>query len=390
VRTIVRHPPSRAQVCDLAGSELRFNEIAEKGVADRRFRNERLPSKLCQRALTPDAAASRRGAPVAPLSATRRFRGAAVLTAPLHQLRPPHVIVVGNEKGGSGKSTIAIHIIVALMKAGQRVATIDLDSRQKTLTHYIESRRGWARRSRADLELPTHFCIARAESARMGENEAVEFADFERAIAVVQDRHDFVVIDTPPHDSYLMRLAHSITDTLVTPLNDSFLDLDVLATLDPVNLAVTGVSHYGELVCETRRHRRSLDGALLDWVVVRNRVSLLGSYMKAVLCADLDELALRLGFRVAPGFTERQIYRNLFLRGLTALDEPSETMPGIGSGAVPARREIQALFEALKLPIDDRGRRHAALRAEWFASHDSALDTDDILADPGNESVTTK
>jgi chromosome partitioning protein len=312
-----------------------------------------------------------------------------VLTAPVHVLRPPHVIVVGNEKGGSGKTTIAIHIVVALMKAGQRVATIDLDSRQKTLTHYIESRRGWARRSRAELELPTHFCIARAESARVDENEAVEFADFERVIAAVQDCHDFVVIDTPPHDSYLMRLAHSITDTLVTPLNDSFLDLDVLATLDPVTLAVTGVSHYGELVRETRRHRRPVDGALLDWVVVRNRVSLLGSDMKAMLCADLDELALRLGFRVVPGFSERQIYRNLFLRGLTALDELCETMPGIGSGASLARHEIPALLEALKLPIDERGRRHAALRSEWFASCNRAL-TDDVLADPENESETTK
>jgi chromosome partitioning protein len=314
-----------------------------------------------------------------------------LLTAPVHQWRSlPHVVVVGNEKGGSGKTTIAMHIVVALMKAGQRVATIDLDSRQRTLTHYIESRRGWARRSQVDLELPTHFCIARAESARVDDNEAAEFADFERAIAVVQDRHDFVVIDTPPHDSYLMRLAHSITDTLVTPLNESFLDLDVLASIDPVTLEVTGVSHYGELVRETRRRRQPVDGALIDWVVVRNRVSLLGSRIQPVVRAGLDELALRLGFRVAPGFHERQIYRNLFPRGLTALDKLCETMPGIGSGAIPARREVQALLEALKLPIDDRGRRRAALRAEWFASHNGALDTDDILTGPSGETVTTK
>jgi chromosome partitioning protein len=314
-----------------------------------------------------------------------------LLTAPVHQWRSlPHVVVVGNEKGGSGKTTIAMHIVVALMKAGQRVATIDLDSRQRTLTHYIESRRGWARRSQVDLELPTHFCVARAESARVDDNEAAEFADFERAIAVVQDRHDFVVIDTPPHDSYLMRLAHSITDTLVTPLNESFLDLDVLASIDPVTLEVTGVSHYGELVRKTRRQRQPVDGALIDWVVVRNRVSLLGSRIQPVVRAGLDELAFRLGFRVAPGFHERLIYRNLFPRGLTALDKLCETMPGIGSGAIPACREVQALLEALKLPIDDRGRRRAALRAEWFASRNSALDTDDILTGPSGETVTTK
>src|SRR5436305_14608442 len=181
-----------------------------------------------------------------------------------------------------------MHLVVALMKAGQRVATMDLDSRQRSLTHYVESRRGWARKSRLDLELPTHFCIARVEGPRMDENEAAELAEFDRAIAAVQDRHDFIVIDTPPHDSYLMRLAHSITDTLVTPLNDSFLDLDVLATLDPVTFEVAGASHYGELVRETRPHRRPVDGALIDWVVVRNRISPQRSSTAPVLSSCLQ------------------------------------------------------------------------------------------------------
>jgi chromosome partitioning protein len=307
-----------------------------------------------------------------------------VLTAPVHQLRPPpHVVVVGNEKGGSGKTTIAMHVAVALLKAGQRVATVDLDGRQQTLTHYVESRRGWARRNQVDLELPTHFCIARVEGAMVAENEAAECSDFQRAIAAAQDRHDFVVIDTPPHDSYLMRLAHSVTDTLVTPLSDSFIDLDVLATLDPVTLTVTGISHYGELVRETRRHRRPVDGALIDWVVVRNRISPRRSSTAQVLCACLQELALDAGFRVVPGFHDRPIYRDLLPRGLTALDALCETMPGIDGevSRIPACCEIEGLLEGLKLPINDRGRRHAALRAEWFASRDSPLDTD-ILAGP--------
>jgi chromosome partitioning protein len=312
---------------------------------------------------------------------------------PIQQLRgSPYVVVVGNEKGGSGKTTIAMHIAVALMKAGQRVATIDLDSRQKTLTHYVESRRGWARRSHIDLELPTHCCIARVESASVDENEAAEYAEFDRAVAAVQDHQDFVVIDTPPHDSYLMRLAHSIADILVTPINDSFLDLDVLATVDPVTFAVTGVSHYGELVRETRRHRRSVDRAFIDWVVVRNRVSLSGSSVKPIICQGLDELALRLGFRVALGLHERQVYRDLFPRGLAALDDLCKTMSGIDPDPchLTARHEVQSLLEVLKLPIDDRGRRRAALRAEWFASRDRPLDTDDMLAGPSRETVATK
>ena len=307
-----------------------------------------------------------------------------MLTAPVHQLRPPpHVVVVGNEKGGSGKTTIAMHVAVALLKAGQRVATVDLDSRQRTLTHYVESRRGWARRNQVDLELPTHSCIARVEGAMVAENEAAECSDFQRAIAAAQDRHDFVVIDTPPHDSYLMRLAHSITDTLVTPLSDSFVDLDVLATLDPVTLTVTGISHYGDLVRETRRHRRPVDGALIDWVVVRNRISPQRSSTAQDLCGCLQELALNAGFRVVPGFHDRPIYRDLFPWGLTALDALCETMPGIDGEAsrLPARCEVEGLLEGLKLPINNRARRHAALRAKWFASRDRPLDTD-ILAGP--------
>src|SRR6266481_5670065 len=136
-----------------------------------------------------------------------------MLNAAVKSRSSPHVIVVGNEKGGSGKTTIAIHIAVALMKCGQRMATIDLDSRQRTLTHYIENRRAWGRRLHVDLELPTHVAIARAEGSGIEDNETAEFADFDQAIAAVESRHDFVVIDTPPHDSYLMRLAHSVTDT---------------------------------------------------------------------------------------------------------------------------------------------------------------------------------
>src|SRR6202022_103367 len=113
----------------------------------------------------------------------------------------PHVIVVGNEKGGSGKTTRAMHSAVALMKCGQRLATIDLDSRQRTLTHYIENRRAWAQRCHVDLELPPHLAVARAEGPRVEDNEAAEFADFDQAVAAIEHRHNFVVIDTPPYDS---------------------------------------------------------------------------------------------------------------------------------------------------------------------------------------------
>src|SRR5262245_38374980 len=149
-----------------------------------------------------------------------------------------HVVVLGNEKGGSGKSTTAMHIAVALMKAGQRVATIDLDSRQKSFTHYIENRRAWARHARLDLELPVHYCVERSDGPLVEQNEQVEFSGFADAVTSVEHTHDFVVVDTPGHDTYLTRLAHSMADTLITPLNDSFLDFDVLGSVDPENFSL--------------------------------------------------------------------------------------------------------------------------------------------------------
>src|SRR3954470_23342820 len=167
-----------------------------------------------------------------------------------------HVVVLGNEKGGSGKSTTALHIAVALLKAGQRVATIDLDCRQQSLTRYITNRSAWARRTGLRLELPTHYCIKLGETMQIADNENTEFQQFMEAVAAVESAFDFIVIDTPGNDSYLMRLAHSMADTLVTPINDSFLDFDVLGTVDAATFEVTGIGHYARMVRYARRQRR--------------------------------------------------------------------------------------------------------------------------------------
>jgi chromosome partitioning protein len=293
-----------------------------------------------------------------------------------------HVIVLGNEKGGSGKSTTALHVAVALMKSGQRVATIDLDSRQKSFTHYIENRRDWAKRANIKLEVPQHYCIARGTSIKMDENEAIEFAGFAEAVTIVEKAHDFIVVDTPGTDSYLMRLAHSMADTLVTPLNDSFLDFDVLGTVDPTTFAVTGHSQYAEMVSETRRHRRLIDGALPDWVVVRNRLSMLGSRNRRLVGEGLEELSLRLGFRFTDGFAERVIYREFFPRGLTALDDLDENTLGTrpNMSHVTAREEVMQLLGQLRLPLDERGQKRAAARAEWRTASTQPLEVHDLLA----------
>ncbi|RAI30846.1 division plane positioning ATPase MipZ [Rhodoplanes serenus] len=298
-----------------------------------------------------------------------------------------HVIVLGNEKGGSGKSTTAIHLAVALMKAGQRVATIDLDSRQQTLTHYIDRRRLWGRRVNKPLEIPLHFCIARSEGARVDENESAEFARFAEAITEIEHRHDFLVIDTPGADTFLSRLAHSMADTLVTPLNDSFLDFDVLAAVDPQTYELTGSSHYAELVREARRQRRIVDGKVTDWVVVRNRLSTLGSRNRKLVGDGLTALAGRLGFRFVEGFAERVIYREFYPRGLTAVDDlddqAAHSRPSLSH--VTARLEVQGLLSTLGLPLDDRSRKRAEARAEWFMSAYRPLDVDDMLDGGGDD-----
>lgn len=294
-----------------------------------------------------------------------------------------HVVVVGNEKGGSGKSTTSMHIAIALLKAGQRVATIDLDARQGSFSHYVDNRRMWAKRAGLSLELPRHFRVAHGQGLRIDENEAAEFSSFAAAITTVEHTHDFVVIDTPGSDTYLARLAHSMADTLVTPLNDSFVDFDVLARVDPQTFAVSNTSHYAELVREARRQRRIVDGKMIDWVVVRNRLSMLGSRNKRLVGEGVNELARQLGFRFIDGFAERVVYREFFPRGLTALDNLDEETLGTRPSVthLTAQQEVEGLLAALKLPIDERGRKRVEARAEWAVAASQPLDVhDDILA----------
>ena len=292
-----------------------------------------------------------------------------------------HIVVLGNEKGGSGKSTTALHVIVALLKAGQRVASIDLDSRQRSLTNYLDNRQAWARRSHLNLEQSHHICVALGQSLQIEENEAGELSRFSDALSSCERDFDFIVVDTPGNDSYLMRLAHSMADTLITPLNDSFVDFDVLGKVDPETYSVIGESHYANMVREARRARRQLDGASTDWIVVRNRLSMLGSRNKKLVAEGLAQLSFRLGFRPIDGFAERVVYREFFPRGLTALDDLDERTLGTrpSMAHITAREEVTALLRQLRLPLDERGRRRAANRAEWFSQIDKPLDLHDII-----------
>jgi chromosome partitioning protein len=291
--------------------------------------------------------------------------------------------VLGNEKGGAGKSTIAMHIAVALLNLGQRVATVDLDLRQRSFTSYIENRRTWAKRSGSELTMPEHHCVARGTTQKLDDNETIEFSGFVDILTAVEQTHNFIVVDTAGTDGHLTRLAHSMANTLVTPLNDSFVDFNVLGTVDPETYAVTGESHYARMVRETRTQRRLVDGVQMDWVVVRNRVSPLDSRNKQRIARGIGELATRLGFRTAEPLGDRVIYRELFPRGITALDALDEKTLGMRPtlSHLTAQKELMSLLETLKLPIDERAQQRAAARAEWKLARARPLDTHDLIAE---------
>ena len=275
-----------------------------------------------------------------------------------------HVIVCGNEKGGSGKSTTAMHIAVALAQAGHRVATVDLDGRQLSLTHYVENRRRWARKSGLDLAIPHHVHVPPARRELTADAEAEEFRLLADGIAGVDREFDFVVIDTPGADTFLSRLAHRMADTLVTPMNDSFVDLDVLAQVDPIEHTFAAVSQYALSVRDARRERRTTDGAVIDWIVVRNRLAPISSRNERKVDASLRKLSMQLGFRVADGVGERTVFREFFPLGLTALDDIAQhalsVQPSLSHLA--ARREVRQLVGALRLPTDEAGRQRSATR----------------------------
>jgi len=284
------------------------------------------------------------------------------------ELRSAHVIVVGNEKGGAGKSTISIHLVVALMKAGFKVACIDLDTRQQTMTRFFSNRRSWSQSAALSVELPCSRALERGDSHDVRANEAHEFAMFADAIGEVEHAFEFVVIDTPASDSYLMRLAHSLADTLVSPINDSFIDIDVFSRVQHDRNGRGAISQYAELVREARRKRRLVDNGLIDWVIVRNRMASLASNNSRQIAVSIGRLAQELGFRNVEGFHDRVIFRELFPIGLTALDpiEAGATQGALTSSQQAARREIEGLISALDLPTRLPGVEHAESRKLWY------------------------
>lgn len=265
-----------------------------------------------------------------------------------------HIIVIGNEKGGSGKTTTCMHLIIGLLRLGFRVGTMDIDARQRSLTRYIENRKMTIAKEATPLPLPVHIVINKSPFNIVEEAEDDERDRFTRALAKLLVTCDFVVIDSPGNDTFLSRLAHSYADTVITPVNDSFVDLDVLASVDGLTLQVQKPSIYSEMLWEQKLQRARRDGGSIDWIVMRNRLSNLDARNKRQISKIMEELTKRLGFRQAPGFSERVIFRELFLLGLTVLDVLETTKSGsLSMSHLAARQEVRDLLKALRIPSVD-------------------------------------
>ena len=267
----------------------------------------------------------------------------------VHALHGPHVIVIGNEKGGAGKTTVSMHIIASLLAAGKSVGAMDLDIRQRSLTNYIEHRRTWL--GRRDLPMPDQIVLDPSTGGSLEERQRAESNAFVQALGQLRSRNDYVVIDCPGADSYYSRLGHAAADTLITPMNESFVDFDLLAKVDPETLEITSPSIYAEKVWSCRKARVAADGSSIDWVVLRNRTSHIHAKNRQRFEEALEELAKRLGFREVPGLSERVIFREMYPAGLTLLDlTDEESNMNLTMSHVAARAELTALMSALHIP----------------------------------------
>ncbi|MFY9589768.1 division plane positioning ATPase MipZ [Rickettsia endosymbiont of Halotydeus destructor] len=259
----------------------------------------------------------------------------------------PYIFVVGNEKGGAGKTTCSMHLIVALLYQGYKVATIDIDSRQASLTNYLKNRELYNKQN-PDKQVvsPQHFHLPESLKENKGDEEEEQKIIFEKALTEASNA-DYIIIDTPGSHTFLSRLAHSYADTIITPINDSFLDLDVIAKINAKD-GIISPSIYSQMIWEQKMQRASRDKGSIEWIILRNRLSNLDAVNKRRVANVLNDLAKRISFKLADGFSERVIFRELFLQGLTLLDLKNARYDRVFSTShVLARQELRNFLSFL-------------------------------------------
>lgn len=258
----------------------------------------------------------------------------------------PHIIVLGNEKGGTGKSTVSMHLVVSLLRMGFSVGSIDVDARQGTLTRYMDHRKATAQR--VPLLISEHISVLPSQDKSKEEAAKEDQQNLEDALARLSS-NQFILIDTPGNDTPLSRAAHAVADTLVTPLNDSFVDLDVLAHVHGETLEMTEPSTYANMVWDQKKQRAIRDRGSVDWIILRNRLSGTRAKNKQKMEKVMQLLSKRLGFRFVAGFGERVIFRELFLSGITVLDLQDCKIP-MTLSHVAAKQELRNLIHHMNLP----------------------------------------
>lgn len=252
------------------------------------------------------------------------------------------VIAVANEKGGVGKSTVAFHLAVALADTGHKVLAIDLDRRQQTLTRALTARAGTARRLGVRLPLPRQVLLMQQSGAMLCQEIARAGWDC-----------DFVVIDAAGHDSPIARRAIAIADLLVSPVNSSFVDLDLIGRFHPVTNRLLGPGCFAAMIAELREAREAARMPALDWLVLQNRRRRDNSHNQGKVERALRRLAPQLGFRIGAGLQERVAYRELFPLGLTHID--LRRIPEFARAKVAVAGEVTGLLDDLELDMEADG-----------------------------------
>lgn len=267
----------------------------------------------------------------------------------MSQNKQPKIFVIGNEKGGAGKTTCSMHLIIGLLDKGYKIASIDTDSRQHSLTTYINNRKAYNQKNpESKVDMPLHFHLKEVINDSVQEKEKQEKIQFDQVFNMAKNHADFIVIDTPGSHTNLSRIAHSHADTVVTPINDSFIDLDVMAKIDSETLDTSSPSIYSQMLWEQKMERASRDRGAIDWVVVRNRLGSLDAQNKRNVEQALKKLSKRISFKVAPGFSERVIFRELFPHGLTLLDlKKANFTKSFSMSHVAARQELRTFLDSL-------------------------------------------
>ncbi len=227
-----------------------------------------------------------------------------------------------------------MHVAVALAYRGAKVAAIDLDPRQRTLLPLFRKPRR-NRNAGARSTLPgAEFEVFDGGSPSRNSKHVAGSASANSPAA------DFLIFDTPGRDDPLRPPCRDQADTLVTPMNDSFVDFDLIGQVDAETFKVRRLCFYAELIWEARKARaRSKRRREMDWVVVRNRTGHVEARNMRRIDQALNELSKRVGFRVAQGLSERVIYRELFPSGLTLLDKGH--LGELGTSHVVARQELR-------------------------------------------------